>query len=104
MEKYVGYIPVKKFHVDSYEHQPLCNSFYVIKKYPIKQIKINKKYFAFQNEVDEEEVIYMLFNFDRKAWEPIMINEKGYLLDGQHRLKLAEKLGLNYIDVVIRRF
>jgi len=30
-----------------------------------------------------------------------MINERFFLIDGQHRLLAARKLGLSYIDVIV---
>jgi ParB-like chromosome segregation protein Spo0J len=35
-------------------------------------------------------------------WTPITLDEEGYLLDGQHRLEAAKRMGLKYIDVVIQ--
>lgn len=48
------------------------------------------------------DVDYMVNNFYKGAWFPIMINQNYYLLDGQHRLAAAKKLHLKYIDVVIQ--
>ncbi|MFH1030153.1 MAG: hypothetical protein V1770_02745 [bacterium] len=70
-------------------------------KVPIKKIKINRKLFDFDNAVNMEDVYYRLMNFSKELWMPITVNKDYYLLDGQHRLKLAGMLGLNYIDVVI---
>jgi ParB-like chromosome segregation protein Spo0J len=30
-----------------------------------------------------------------------MINERYFLIDGQHRLMVAKKLGLKYIDAIV---
>lgn len=70
-------------------------------KFPIEKIKIDKSLFAYQNDVSQSDVLYMLMNFDREVWMPITINKNHYLLDGQHRLALAEQLGLSFVDVVI---
>jgi ParB-like chromosome segregation protein Spo0J len=32
---------------------------------------------------------------------PILVNTDFFLLDGQHRLQVAKKLGLKYVDVAI---
>ncbi|MBU4360604.1 ParB N-terminal domain-containing protein [Patescibacteria group bacterium] len=77
------------------------NGFYSEDKVSIKKIKINRKLFAFDNAVNIENVNYMLMNFSKDLWSPINVNTDYYLLDGQHRLALAKKLGLNYIDVII---
>lgn len=70
-------------------------------KFPIEKIKLDKSLFAYQNDVSQSDILYMLMNFDREVWMPITINKNHYLLDGQHRLALAEQLGLSFVDVVI---
>jgi len=70
-------------------------------KFPIEKIKIDKSLFAYQNDVLQSDVLYMLMNFDREVWMPITINKNYYLLDGQHRLELARQIGLSFIDVII---
>jgi hypothetical protein len=70
-------------------------------KFPIEKIKIDKSLFAYQNDVLQSDVLYMLMNFDREVWMPITINKNYYLLDGQHRLELARQMGLSFIDVII---
>ena len=42
-------------------------------------------------------------NFYENAWEPIIVNEDYFLLDGQHRLRLAFRIGLKYIDLIMRK-
>lgn len=74
-----------------------------IDKVSIKKIKIDKKLFAFQNEVDDDQVTYMISNFEEEVWEPILINSDYYLLDGQHRLQLAFRTGMKYIDVIMKK-
>lgn len=68
---------------------------------PITEIKIDKSLFSFQNEVSESQVNSMVEEFNIDYWIPIMVNPKRFLLDGQHRLQTAHKLGLNYIDVIV---
>lgn len=77
------------------------NGFSFEDKIPIKKIKINRKLFAFDNSVNMDNVHYRLTNFDKYLWSPITVNKDYYLLDGQHRLAMAKKLGLKYIDVMI---
>lgn len=47
------------------------------------------------------DVFYMLVNFDRTVWEPVIINKSGLLLDGYHRVEAAKQMGLFFIDLVI---
>jgi uncharacterized protein (DUF1015 family) len=72
-----------------------------IKKYPIDKIKFSKKYLAFANTVCDESVNSIVNDFYLDAWEPIFLNPKNYLIDGQHRLTAARKMGLKYLDIVI---
>lgn len=72
-----------------------------IKKYPIDKIKFNKKYLSFTNKVREEDVNWIINDFHIEGWEPIFLNPKNYLIDGQHRLTAAKRMGLKYMDVVI---
>ena len=70
-------------------------------KIPISEIKIDKSLFSFQNEVSLSQVSSMVEEFNVDYWIPITVNPEYFLLDGQHRLKTAERLGLKYIDVVV---
>ena len=72
-----------------------------IDKVRIKKIKVDKKFLP--NEVDNNEVIYMINNFDEEVWFPVMINEDYFLLDGQHRLRLAFHTCMKYIDVIMEK-
>lgn len=74
-----------------------------IDKVRIKKIRIDKSLFAFQNEVDEQQVNHMIDNFEEEVWQPIHINQDYYLLDGQHRLRLAFRTGMKYIDVIMEK-
>lgn len=70
---------------------------------PVKKIRIDKTLLDYPNDVDENEVTYMIENFYKGAWDPIMVNENYFILDGQHRLRLAQRVGLKYIDVMMRK-
>ena len=72
-----------------------------IDKIFIKKIKIDKKFLP--NEVNDDEVTYMINNFDEEVWHPVMINKDYFLLDGQHRLRLAFRTGMKYIDVIMEK-
>ena len=72
-----------------------------IDKVRIKKIKIDKKFLP--NEVNDDEVTYMINNFDEEVWHPVMINKDYFLLDGQHRLRLAFRTGMKYIDVIMEK-
>lgn len=95
-----NYIPVKRHWLDMYTRfdKPY---FTPILRYPIKKIKIDKSLFDYQNELSQSDVLYMLINFDREAWMPILLNKDYYLRDGQHRLEVAKQMGLSFIDVII---
>lgn len=70
-------------------------------KTPIEKIKVDKTLFSFQNEVNWIEVEYISKNFEIGDWFPIMVNRDFFLLDGQHRLAAAQRMKLQYLDVVI---
>lgn len=72
-----------------------------IKKYPVDKIKFNKKYLMFANKVREVDVNSIVNEFYIDAWEPIFLNPKNYLIDGQHRLAAAKRMGLKFLDIVI---
>jgi hypothetical protein len=94
------YIPVELWR-DTYENPQVAHSFTFVERVPVSQIKIDKNLFAWQNEVDTSQVDFIADNFDIDFWMPVTVNPDYFLLDGQHRLQVAEKLGLKYIDVVI---
>lgn len=89
------YIPCPQHWKDMFEKYPFYN---VISKFPVKNIRRKK----LVNQVDRKEVFFMLLNFEKEAWMPIMLDENSFLIDGQHRLELARQMGLLYIDVVVR--
>lgn len=68
---------------------------------PVTEIKIDKSLFSFQNEVSESKVDSMVKEFNIDCWIPITVNPEYFLLDGQHRLQTAKRLGLKYIDVIV---
>ena len=91
-----NYIPVELW-VDTFRPP----SFTFVRKVPLSKIKIDKSLFSWQNEVDPSQVDFIVKNFDVDFWMPILVNSDYFLLDGQHRLQVAKRLGLKYIDVVI---
>lgn len=72
--------------------------FRFLERLPISKIKKRKRY---RNRPSVAEVKRMVNRFYPGAWEPIMINERYFLIDGQHRLMVAKKLGLKYIDAIV---
>lgn len=69
-----------------------------ITKVPIKAIKEPNIY---PNEIEPQSICYILSNFYPEAWEPVMVDDNFFLRDGQHRLEVARRLGLKYIDVIL---
>lgn len=72
-------------------------------KVAIKDIKIDRSLFAWDNPVYPEQVEFLVTNFNREFWSPVIVNPEIYLLDGQHRLEVARRFGLKYIDIVIEQ-
>jgi len=100
-----NYMPVKKDSFGMYLRFNESNKkqYYTPHlKYPIGEIKIDESYYAGKQEMFKSDVFYMLVNFDRKAWEPVMIDKSGLLIDGYHRVEVAKQQGLSFIDVVIQ--
>ena len=95
-----NYIPVELWRT-TYTRPQIAESFTFVEKVPLSKIKIDKSLFSWQNEVSPSHVDFIVENFDIDFWMPILINSEYFLLDGQHRLQVAKKLGLKYIDVVI---
>jgi ParB-like chromosome segregation protein Spo0J len=101
MKKTKSYIPSPEYHKTRWAYSAYPDVFKRTDKYPIEKIKFNKKYLPFKNPVRQDTVNSILTEFYVGAWEPIFLNEKGYLIDGQHRLATAKKMKLKYIDVII---
>ncbi|MHB1686376.1 MAG: hypothetical protein ACYCVH_03250 [Ignavibacteriaceae bacterium] len=96
------YIPCPEYHLNfSIVNTNAPGYCTPITKFPIEKIKFNRKYLSFANPVREEDVNCIVNDFYIDAWEPIFLNPKNYLIDGQHRLAAAKRLGLEFMDVVI---
>ena len=95
-----NYIPVELWR-DTYTNPQLSKAFTFVEKVPLSKIKIDKNLFSWQNKVSLSRVNFIVENFDIDFWMPILISPNYFLLDGQHRLQVARKLGLKYIDAVI---
>lgn len=74
----------------------------VYNKFELEKIKIDSNKFSYKNEIDKSLIENIIANFDLTFWIPITLDKEYYLLDGQHRLEAAKKMGLDYIDVVIQ--
>lgn len=94
------YIPSPQYSKDIYSKH--IGTWSVFEKFPIGNIQIDSRFFSYPNQVDIEYVKNIVKDFDVDIWDPILLNEDFYLLDGQHRLKAAEKLNLTHIDVIIQ--
>lgn len=89
------YIACQKHWKDMFTQYPMYK---VIERFPIPKIKMRK----LRNDVNSNDVLYMLMNFNKDAWMPVTLDQEYFLLDGQHRLELAKQMCLEYIDVVIQ--
>lgn len=101
MKRTRSYIPSPEYHKTRWAYSAYPEVFKRIDKYPIEEIKFNKKYLPFNNPIRQDTVNSIVTEFYIGAWEPIYINEKGYLTDGQHRLTAAKRMNLDYIDVIL---
>ena len=95
------YIPSPAYLTSMYTNPEFRGRWTVVTKVPIDKIEIDRSLFSFQNDVNWNDVDYMISNFEQSAWFPVMVNTGYFLLDGQHRLAAAKKMQLKYIDVVI---
>ena len=98
------YIPIDPIWKETYARPEIMRAFTLIEKVPLSTIKIDKRHFSWQNDVDFSQVEFILMNFNRDFWMPILVNRDYFLLDGQHRLQVAKRLGLELIDVVIDNY
>jgi len=96
-----NYIESPQHWKDMYTNAAVNGEWLPIDRIPIKKIQLNKSLLAFPNEVDTHQVRDMLMNFDQELWIPILVNQDFFLLDGQHRLSVARRMGLKYIDVIL---
>ena len=94
--KYKEYIPSEQHWKDMYAQYPAM--YRVVEKFPIEKIRRRKM----PNKINHKEVLYTLTNFYPPAWEPIRIDKRNYLVDGQHRLAVAAQMCMRYIDVVMQ--
>jgi len=96
-----NYIPSPDYLTSMYSNPQFDGRWIVVRKVPINKIQIDYSLFSFQNEINQRDVDWICKDFLIEAWYPIMVTPKSFLLDGQHRLAAAKKMGLKYIDVVI---
>lgn len=101
MASQTTYIPSPDYLTSMYSKPEFNDRWVVQAKISIGKIKIDKSLFSFQNDVDMDAVEYLCENFEIGAWFPVMVNTEYFLLDGQHRLAAAQKMGLQYIDIVV---
>ncbi len=71
----------------------------LVEKFPIE--KIVHDVTNYPNQISMMEVDYMLKDFYPFGFYPIRLNKDYLLVDGQHRLKVAEICGFEFIDVWI---
>ena len=95
------YIPSPEYLTSMYDKPEFKGRWTVAFKIPIERIKVDKTLFSYQNEINWADVESIIENFEIGAWFPIMVTPAFFLLDGQHRLAAAQKMKLEYLDVVI---
>jgi len=92
------YVPAPQYSRNSFRSEQ--KNLVFNEKFLVDKIKI-EPLIDHQIEIDYDRVSNILLNFDQKLWEPILIDDDYYLLDGRHRLEVAKLLRLRYIDVII---
>jgi hypothetical protein len=103
MNKKTDYIPVLQFNKEDLFVRNFDKPYWIpVDKVSIEKILINKVLFNYNNAVSESLVNNIIRNFDLTFWIPITLNNDYYLLDGQHRLEVAKRMNLKYIDVIIQ--
>lgn len=95
------YVPSPDYLTSMYCSPNFRGRWTVVRKVPITSIQVNELLFSFQNKINPDEVERIKKEFVIDAWYPIMVNPQNFLLDGQHRLAAAKKMGMKFIDIVI---
>lgn len=95
------YIPCQTFFMDSWTMKENPDIFKPTLRFPIKKIIIDKSKLSFPNPVIKENVDNIVNEFYLDAWEPVWITPDYYLVDGQHRIEVAKRIKLEYMDVII---
>lgn len=102
MARYPKYIPCPQWMLDLNNFNRFTDNSELwwkgIAKVPIEKVQKPEAYF---NEIDPATVYNILTDFYSEAWEPVMVDDNFILLDGQHRLRAAHALNLEYIDVIL---
>jgi hypothetical protein len=96
-----NYIPVPPANFDTYTQfdRPYWTPALRI---PLENIRVDKSRMEFPNDVSMDNVEDIVEYFDIDFWYPIVIDKESYLVDGQHRLEIARRVGLKYLDAVIQ--
>jgi hypothetical protein len=101
MKMHKQYIPTLEHWRSMFLNPSFGGRWIIENRIPISEIKVDKSLFSFQNDVSETRIDSMVKEFNVDYWIPITVNPDHFLLDGQHRLQTAKRLGLKYIDVVV---
>lgn len=96
------YIPVPQINLDVYTRNFDRPYWTPARHIPIESIKIDKSLMDFANEISVEHAENIITYFDVDFWYPILMDKENHLLDGQHRLEIARRVGLKYLDAVIQ--
>ncbi|GEM_PF-7067949 len=99
------YIPSQGIAFDLFqrrtEHDPKWK-WIPIRRLPIRAVKIDRRRLQYEGDTSRENIDHIFRYFYQEAWEPIEITDDQYLLNGVVQLKVAEQIGLRYIDVAKR--
>jgi len=85
-----------------YTHPEYKGRWVIVDEVTISKIQIDKKLCSYVNNVDISFVNFIVENFNQELWIPILVNPNHLLLDGQHRLQIAQDMGLEFVDVVVQ--
>jgi hypothetical protein len=73
--------------------------FRLVRRFPINEIKYDKT--RYPNQLDPLQVEEITADFYPDAWEPLWLDPRNNLTDGQHRLHAAKEMRMKFVDVII---
>lgn len=73
--------------------------FRLVRKFPIEEIKYDPCHYP--NPLDSLHAEEIISEFYPEAWEPVWIDPRNNLTDGQHRLHAAKEMRMEFVDVIV---